>query len=351
MTPRTHAIGCALLSAGLFGASAPFAKMLLGSVSPWLLAAVLYLGSGAGLAIWDLLRSALPGAQATPSLARTDLPWLVAAIVAGGVAGPVLLLFGLSLSDASAAALLLNLEAVFTAAIAWTVFRENVGWRVFAGLLAIVAGGGLLAWEQVPRAGSFAGPLLVAGACLAWGIDNNLTRKVSGGDAVRIAGLKGLAAGAVNLLLALSWDAAMPSGAALAAGALLGFFGYGLSLVLFIVALRELGTARTGAYFSVAPFFGAALSVALLAERPSLAFWSAATLMALGVWLHVSERHAHGHAHEAMDHEHPHVHDAHHTHVHDFPWDSREPHVHPHRHEPLVHDHPHDPDLHHRHRH
>lgn len=342
------AIASALAAAVLFGASTPLAKLLLGEVTPWLLAAILYLGSGLGLAAWLALR---PGTPQPAPIARSDWPWLAAAIGCGGVIGPVLLMYGLSLTDAGSAALLLNLEAVLTAAIAWTAFRENVDRRVFAGMLAIVAGGALLAWEQAPRAGGLAGPLLVAAACLAWAIDNNLTRKVSGGDAVLIASLKGLAAGAVNLALALAAGAALPAPGAAAAAGLLGILGYGVSLVLFIVALRGLGTARTGAYFSVAPFFGAALSLLLLGERPAGPFWIAAALMALGVWLHLSERHEHLHAHEALEHAHEHVHDLHHRHAHDFAWDGREPHVHWHRHEPLVHSHPHFPDLHHRHRH
>lgn len=354
MNSRSRAIGCALASALLFGASTPFAKLLLGAVSPWLLAAVLYLGSGAGLAIWLLARSLrVPRASRAlaPALDRADLPWLAAAVLSGGVAAPVLLMLGLSLTAASTSALLLNLETVFTALIAWTAFRENAGRRVFAGLAAIVAGGALLAWEQVPRGAGLAGPLLVAAACLAWAIDNNLTRKVSGGDAVLIACLKGLVAGAVNLALALALGASLPAPPVLAAAAALGFAGYGVSLVLFIVALRDLGTARTGAYFSVAPFFGAALSLALVAERATAAFWAAAALMALGVWLHVTERHEHPHTHEPMEHSHAHTHDAHHVHAHDFPWDGREPHTHAHRHARLVHTHPHDPDLHHRHPH
>ena len=348
MTPRGYAIACALASAALFGASTPLAKLLLGDVSPWLLAAILYLGSGLGLAAWLAVR---PGAPRLAPLAPSDWPWLAAAIACGGVIGPVLLMYGLSLTDAGSAALLLNLEAALTAAIAWTAFRENVDRRVFLGLLAIVAGGVLLAWEQAPRAGSIAAPLLIAAACLAWALDNNLTRKVSGGDAVFIAALKGLSAGGVNLALAFAAGASLPGPGALAAAGLLGLLGYGVSLVLFILALRGLGTARTGAYFSVAPFFGAALALTLLGERPTEVFWIAAALMAAGVWLHVTERHEHRHAHAALEHSHEHVHDAHHRHAHDFPWHPREPHAHRHQHEPLVHSHPHYPDLHHRHPH
>ena len=345
---RYTGVASALGAAALFGASTPFAKLLLGAVSPLVLAALLYLGSGIGLAAWIALR---PANSQPARFERRDWPWIASAILAGGVAGPVLLMYGLRLTDAASASLLLNLEAVLTAAIAWTVFRENVDRRVFAGMVAIVAGGLVLAAGGAPRAGGPLGAGLVAAACLAWAIDNNLTRRVSGGDAATLACLKGLAAGAVNLALALATGEQLPAAASWLAAGLLGFLGYGVSLALFIVALRHLGTARTGAYFSVAPFFGAALALALLGERPGIEFWAAAALMALGVWLHLAERHEHAHVHEAMEHTHEHVHDAHHQHAHEFAWDGSEPHVHAHRHERLVHSHPHYPDLHHRHGH
>ena len=339
-------IGYALASAALFGASTPLAKLLLGELPPLLLAGLLYLGSGIGLAAWIRLR----GARGI-LLARADWPWLAGAILAGGIAGPALLLYGLARTDAGSASLLLNLEAVLTAAIAWLVFRENVDRRVFLGMAAIVAGGVLLSWDQMPRAGGAAGPLLIAAACLAWAVDNNLTRRVSGGDAATIACLKGLVAGAVNLGLAFAAGASFPSLLSIAAGGALGLAGYGLSLALFIVALRHLGTARTGAYFSVAPFFGATLALLLLNETTSAAFWIAAGLMVLGVWLHLTERHVHAHVHDPIEHAHEHMHDAHHRHTHDVHWDGREPHAHPHRHGRLEHSHPHYPDLHHRHPH
>jgi len=345
---RFTGVASALGAAALFGASTPFAKLLLGEVSPLVLAAILYLGSGIGLAAWVALRPA--GAQAA-RFERRDWPWIASTILAGGVAGPVLLMYGLRLTDAASASLLLNLEAVLTAAIAWTVFRENVDRRVFAGMAAIVAGGLLLSAGTTPRAGGLLGPALVAAACLAWAIDNNLTRHVSGGDAATLACLKGLVAGGVNLAFAVAVGAPLPAPAGWIGAGLLGFVGYGVSLTLFIVALRHLGTARTGAYFSVAPFFGAALALALPGERPGIEFWIAAALMALGVWLHLAERHEHLHAHAPLEHTHEHAHDAHHQHAHDFAWDGREPHVHAHRHERLVHSHPHYPDLHHRHGH
>jgi drug/metabolite transporter (DMT)-like permease len=339
----------ALGAAALFGASTPLAKLLMGSVHPVMLAGLLYAGSGIGLLAYQLLTRSRATVAEVP-LARADLPWLAGAIGAGGVAGPVLLMLGLAATSAASASLLLNLEAVFTALLAWFVFRENFDRRVLAGMACIVAGGVLLSL-QPGVGGTLTGGLLVAAACLAWAVDNNLTRKVSASDAVQIAGLKGFVAGAINTALALAAGAALPPpGIMLAAGAV-GLAGYGVSLALFVVALRHLGTARTGAYFSVAPFFGAALALGLLGEQAAPAFWAAAGLMAAGVWLHLTERHAHAHEHEPMTHAHPHVHDEHHRHAHDFEWDGREPHAHQHAHGRLVHSHPHYPDVHHRHRH
>jgi drug/metabolite transporter (DMT)-like permease len=349
---RRHAIAYALLSAALFGASTPLAKPLAGAMAPLALAGLLYLGSGIGLALWLALRALGPRPPAhSPPLARADWPWLAGAIAAGGIAGPALLMYGLARTDASTASLLLNLEAVFTAALAWSAFRENVDRRVFAGMLAIIAGGVVLSWEQLPQARGIAGPILIAAACLAWALDNNLTRRVSGGDAVVIACLKGIVAGATNVVLAYLIGARLPAPGAIALAGIVGLFGYGVSLVLFIVALRDLGTARTSAYFSVAPFFGAALALLLLGEHAGPAFWAAAALMAIGVWLHLTERHEHGHVHEPLTHAHEHVHDVHHRHAHAHTLDGPEPHTHVHQHERLRHRHPHYPDLHHRHEH
>jgi drug/metabolite transporter (DMT)-like permease len=342
---RKRAIAYALLSAALFGASTPLAKLLVGGVAPLALAGVLYLASGVGLGAWVVLRRKPIG------LAPGGWPWLAGAIAAGGMLGPGLLMYGLRATEASTASLLLNLEVVFTAAFAWVAFRENVDRRVFAGMLAIAAGGVLLSWQQVPRIAGMTGPLFIAGACLAWALDNNLTRRISGGDAVSIAALKGLVAGAVNLGLALAMGSYLPAPGAILLAGLVGLFGYGISLVLFIVALRDLGTARTGAYFSVAPFWGAALALLLLGERTDPAFWGAAGLMALGVWLHLSERHEHEHVHDPVTHSHEHIHDAHHQHAHPGSADGGQPHSHVHEHGRLRHRHPHYPDLHHRHRH
>ena len=351
---RRRGVGLALGAAFLFGASAPFAKLLLADAAPQLLAGLLYLGSGVGLGIvWLRQRHSAEIARETP-LTRRDIPWLAGAIVFGGALGPLLLMIGLTRAPASGASLLLNLEGVFTALLAWFVFRENFDRRIALGMLAIVAGGAALSWEGRLAWGGVAGPLAITGACLCWAIDNNLTQKVSAGDPVQITMLKGLAAGSVNTAIAFLLGASWPAAPRVIAALVLGFLSYGVSLVLFVLALRNLGTARTGAYFSTAPFVGALLSIAIFRERPTTILIVAAVLMGLGVWLHFTERHEHEHHHEMLDHDHAHVHDEHHQHVHapsDPPVTDPTPHTHWHRHSPIVHSHPHYPDIHHRHSH
>jgi drug/metabolite transporter (DMT)-like permease len=218
-------------------------------------------------------------------------------------------------------------------------------------MLTIVAGGSLLSWEGRVSWGTTGGPLAIAAACLCWAVDNNLTQKVSAADPVQIAQLKGLVAGAVNTGLAIWLGAQLPPPLPVTGALLLGFLGYGLSLVCFVLALRQLGTARTGAYFSLAPFIGAALGLILYREQPTWLFLAAAGLMALGLWLHLSERHEHWHEHEFLEHSHAHVHDEHHRHEHSSDDPPGEPHIHLHRHGGLRHAHPHYPDIHHRHPH
>ena len=354
VTNDRRGIGLAIGAAVLFGASAPFAKLLLLNSAPQLLAGLLYLGSGIGLGlVWLRRRSSAEVASERP-LTRRELPWLAGAILFGGVLGPLSLMAGLSRTPASAASLLLNLEGVFTALLAWFVFHENFDRRIALGMLAIVSGGALLSWQGRLEWGGMAGPLAVAAACLCWAIDNNLTQKISGGDPVQITMIKGFVAGSVNAAIAFALGAVLPAGFVIPASLLLGFLSYGVSLVFFVLALRSLGTARTSAYFSTAPFVGAAISLIVFRERPTLVLLASAALMGIGVWLHVSERHEHLHSHESMDHDHPHVHDAHHQHEHsadDPPVTDPKPHTHRHQHEPLVHSHAHYPDIHHRHGH
>jgi drug/metabolite transporter (DMT)-like permease len=344
-------IALALLSAALFGASTPAAKALLGALSPWLLAGLLYLGSGLGLGLALAGRRLLRLGGGEAPLRAPDLPWLAGAVLSGGVAGPVLLMAGLARTTASTAALLLNLEGLATMSLAWVVFRENVDRRLMLGASAILAGALLLSWNGALVGGLQPGALLIAGACVAWGVDNNLTRKISAADPLQIAAIKGGVAGLVNVTIGLVLGAALPPPGAVAWAGLVGLLGYGVSLMCFILALRHLGAARTGAYFSTAPFVGAVLSLAMFGDPVTPWLFAAAALMALGVWLHLTEDHAHRHVHETLEHEHAHAHDAHHRHRHSRGDPPGEPHTHPHRHAPLAHSHPHYPDLHHRHRH
>ncbi|MDH4224984.1 MAG: DMT family transporter [Deltaproteobacteria bacterium] len=335
----------ALGAAVLFGAGTPLAKGLLTGVGPWMLAGLLYLGAGLGLTVYRWARGA-PAVR----LPREDVVWFAGAVLAGGVIGPVLLMFGLTSMDASGASLLLNGEGVFTAVVAWLVFKENVNRRIGLGMAAIVAGAVVLSWPEEARFSGVGPALMVLGACLAWGVDNNLTRRVSLADATWIAGVKGLVAGGVNILLAMRLGAALPPPVYVAGAMGVGLLAYGVSLTLFVVGLRHLGTARTGAYFSAAPFFGAVLALWMGDPVTWPLVW-AGGLMGLGVWLHLTEHHEHPHIHEEMEHDHVHVHDEHHRHSHEVQVAPGLPHRHLHRHEPLTHAHPHFPDAHHRHRH
>ena len=347
------AVVLALLSAALFGVSTPAAKVLLGMIDPTILAGLLYCGAGLGVAVvrrvgW--FASAQTG-RSEAALGRRDVPYLAGAIVAGGVVGPVLLMAGLQRTDASAASLLLTLEGVATALMAWFIFHESFDRRIMLGMACLVGGAIVLSWTGRPELPGFIGPLAIVGACVAWGLDNNLTRKVSLADPLQIVELKGLIAGPANLALGLIAGGQLPGLSAASLAGLVGFVGYGVSLVLFVYALRHLGTARTGAYFSTAPFLGAIAALLLLREPLTVQLLGAGLLMAIGVWLHLTEHHEHEHVHEPMEHSHPHVHDEHHQHEHSADDPPGEPHTHAHRHERLKHKHPHVPDMHHQHRH
>lgn len=338
-------VAAALGAALLFGGGTPFAKLLLHTVNPWLLAGILYLGSGLGVTFYRMVRRTPAG-----KLGPDEWPWLAGSIFAGGVVGPVLLMFGLTGMPASGASLLLNTEGVFTALLAWFVFRENFDRRIAGGIVAIVAGAVVMSWPEDAQFSTLLPALSVVGACLSWGIDNNLTCKVAHVDATRIASIKGFAAGAVNICLAMILGADWPPLPSIMGMLLVGCFSYGISLILFVVGLRHLGTARTGAYFSIAPFFGAVLAIPLLGEAVSSRFVIAGTLMAFGIWLHLTERHEHAHSHDAKDHDHDHAHDDdHHRHEHDETGQAN--HNQRHCHAPLEHIHDHFPDTHHRHNH
>lgn len=342
-----------MLAAVLFGATAPVCKVLLGDAAPLPLAALLYLGSGGGLAAWMLLRR-IAGAGGTKAAGLRGADWLTlgGAVAAGGVAAPILFLVGLSHAEASTASLLLNLEMVFTAVLAWMIFREGFEGRVAWGLAIVLAGCLVLAWPAGGVHAWGAGVLPVAAACLCWGLDNNLTQRLAERDPIQIAALKGLAGGTASAALALGLGASFPAVGPLLAALGVGLCGYGISLVLFVISLGRIGTARTIGVFAAAPFAGAGLSLLIFREAPGASLAVSALVVAIGLVVALGGRHAHEHAHEEVTHAHLHRHDdGHHVH-HGLGEESGEgPHAHPHRHERLLHAHPHYPDTHHRHEH
>lgn len=336
----------ALISAALFGAAAPALKPVAADLNPVLLAGLLYLGSFLGLlAAWAARRETHEEAR----LERRHLPALGGAILAGGVLAPVLLVWGLSGLAASAASLLLSAEAVLTMLLAALLFHEPIARRVWMAAVLVLGAGALLAWTPGLAVPVSIHAIAILGACLLWGLDNNLTGRISLADPYAIAMWKGLVAGSVNTALGFALAPAMPDRSWLVA-LVVGAFGYGASLVLYVRALRHLGTARTSAHFGTAPFFGAAIAIAVLGEPLTWVVVAAFLLAVSGTWLALSERHVHEHDHEALEHEHRHVHDEHHQHGHTGE-DGPEPHSHPHRHGRLRHRHAHFPDAHHRHRH
>jgi drug/metabolite transporter (DMT)-like permease len=350
--PGFRPYALALAAAAFFGASFPLSKLLLENVGPVTLAGLLYLSSGVSLGI---VRVVLRGRSKhrEAGLSKADLPWLVGVILSGGVAGPILLFLGLSRTSAHVSALLANTEMLFTMVLAVALFGDFLIRREVIGAAAILVGATTVAWAGARQAGadSWLGPLLLLGSGLAWGFDNNFSQRISAKDPIQVASVKGMISGAVNLVIAAAtegWPRLSPGLTASASA--VGFFCYGLSIVFFLTALRDLGAARTSALFATAPGLAIALSWTLLGEVPG--GWTAAgtLLMVPGAWLLIRSEHSHVHLHGPMEHSHRHVHDEHHRHEHRGD-EGPEPHSHPHRHEPLVHAHPHVADLHHRHRH
>lgn len=350
-TSSRRGLAAALGAAFFFGVSAPFSKLLLGSTHPLTLAGLLYLGSFAGLSVMSAFRAA-SGRRLSreASLKGRDYLYLLGSILAGGLLAPLFLLYGLSATEASAASLLLNVEGVLTILLATLIFREHVGNRIWAAAAVMLVAGFILTYTSAAdglpvRLGS----VLVLVSALMWAVDNNLTRELSHADPYVTARYKGLAAGATNLAIAFAAGLPLPEGAALGGALLLGALSYGASLVLFIYALRNLGTSRTSTYFGAAPFIGVAVSVAALGEPLTPRIISASVLMLLGIRFIMKEYHEHAHTHDALCHDHRHIHDEHHCHAHDG--DFFEPHSHAHEHESVTHTHAHVPDLHHFHRH
>jgi drug/metabolite transporter (DMT)-like permease len=350
---QTYPIIQALLAAMLFGASAPLAKLLLGEIEPISLAAFLYLGSGIGVLLFKTIhRMGGPDSENEARLKRADWKWLAGCVFAGGVAAPIVLLFSLRSTPAATASLLLNFEGVATTLIAAFVFKEAISRTAVWAILCVTAASILLSLNLSGQWGISLGALGIMGACILWGIDNNLTRNISAKDPLSIVLVKGLGAGSFSLILTLVLGNSLPPLMAVLGAMLLGSISYGASIVLFIHAMRGLGAARTSALFGTAPLAGVILSFALLREIPTAMFFIALPLMIIAAILVAREQHSHRHLHEAVTHEHRHRHDdGHHTHAHPGMVSPSLTHSHIHTHEPLEHEHPHLPDIAHRHAH
>lgn len=342
----------ALAAAFLFGASAPLAKLLLAGIEPTLLAGFLYLGSGIGLLLFRIARKSSGAAKAEAGLSRADIPWLAAAILSGGVAAPVILLFSLRNTPAATASLLLNFECAATTLIAAILFRESIGRRAWGAILCITFAGILLSTDLGGVWGFSFSALGILAACLFWGLDNNFTRNISAKDPLTIVTVKGFVAGLVSLGAGFLLGNPLPRFDVLLGAMLLGFMSYGLSIVLFILAMRGLGAGRTSALFGTAPVAGVILSLVLFRETPDALFLIALPVMIVGAIFLVTEQHGHPHRHEAIVHEHRHTHDdEHHGGHHPNPDELSSSHTHVHLHDAVDHEHPHMPDIHHRHRH
>ncbi len=345
--PRSGALA-GLLAAALFGLSAPLAKLLLVDVQPVTLAGLLYCGAGIAISLAMLFRRDNPEA----SLQRADVGPLLGVVLAGGILAPMLMLVGLDRVRGIVGSLLLNLEGPFTILLAVVVFREHLGRRTALATLLVLVGAGVLKTRPGEVASDATGVICITAACLCWGLDNNLTQRLSLRDPFAVVRVKTLFAGVVNLALGLAIGERIPSLSLVLAAAALGAISYGASVVLDAYALRLLGAAREAAYFATAPFLGAILATVVLQERLTPIDLEAMVAMSGGVVLLLRERHAHAHRHEPLAHEHRHTHgDDHHQHEHSADSPPGEPHVHWHQHDAIEHDHAHTPDAHHRHGH
>ena len=340
-------IAFAILAAMCYGVSAPFSKILLDEIPPTQLAALLYLGAGLGMVLVNLFQR---GEQKEARVTREDLPYTIGMIVLD-IAAPILLMFGLTMTTSANAALLNNFEIVATSLIALFIFKEAIGKRMWIAIACITLASMILSFEDI---GSFSfsfGSLLVLAACLCWGLENNCTRMLSLKNPIQIVILKGLGAGGGALLIVLATTGFVNHALYNVYALLLGFFAFGLSIFFYIKAQRDLGAARTSAYYAIAPFVGAALSFLIFRDSITILFAIALLIMIVGAYLAAFEKHTHFHIHDMVEHDHRHSHESlHHNHQHEEEIEGEE-HNHLHVHTPTTHEHEHTPDTHHSHFH
>ncbi len=333
----------ALLAALFFGASAPISKLLLGDVSPVLMAAFLYLGSGTGISLIKLYQR-LTSNQKEAGIKSPDVIWLAGAIISGGILAPIILMISLKNTPASTASLLLNFEGVGTTLIALFFFRESISRRALAAIFAITLASIFLSTNFQGGFSFSLGALGILLACFLWGVDNNFTRNISAKDPLTIVAWKGLVAGTFSLILGLFLGQQVPALTTIFSILLLGFVSYGLSTMLFIYSMRGLGAARTSALYGTAPLAGVFLSILIFKDPITFLFGIATVLMVAGALMLANEEHAHFHIHMPVVHEHRHTHEEFHAHDED-----EIVHSHEHEHSRTEHEHGHMPDIHHRH--
>ncbi len=340
----------AILAAVLFGISAPLSKLLLNGVDPVMLAALLYLGSGFGLLFAAIIQKFTSPAEKEAPLVRKDIPWLAGAIITGGVAAPIILMLSLKNTPAATASLLLNFEGVATSLIAVIAFKEALGKWIWTAVACITLASVILTWDASGSWGISIGAAGVMLACFFWGMDNNFTRNISAKSPLSIVTVKGISAGTVSLVIALSAGNRFPAPGIILAALALGFLSYGTSIFLFVFAMRSLGAARTSAFFGSAPFVGAIVSLIIFREWPGINLLLSLPFMIAGTILILREDHAHLHRHITIEHDHRHTHDDnHHMHAHNE--NDLTEHTHKHIHTNIEHAHAHSPDIHHRHEH
>ena len=346
-SPLATGVALAAAAAVTFGVTTPIVAFAGRDVGPLSTAALLYAG-----AALTALALATVGRRRDASIRRGDTPRLVAIALAGGAIAPSLLAWGLQRAGATAGALLLNLEAVFTVLLARAFFDESIGGRVGIAVACMMAGGAAITLDSSATGGGFGllGLLAVGGATAAWALDNTWTRPLAERDPFQVILVKGVIGASLTSMVAIARGEPLPPFGHAAILVACGATGYGASLYLYLLAQRRIGAGRTGSVFALAPFIGAALAWALGDQHAGSLAVAAAALFGFGVYLHASERHRHRHTHDPIEHDHMHRHDdGHHLHAHDPPFTGE--HSHPHHHDHLEHDHDHAPDVHHAHSH
>lgn len=343
------AISFATLAAALYAISAPISKLLLKEIPPTLMASFLYLGAGLGMSIVGLIKYRKYKERTEARLTKQELPFTIGMVILD-IAAPIFLMYGLTITTSANASLLNNFEIVATSLIALLIFKESISKRLWGAISLITVSSIILSVEDISSFSFSFGSIFVLLACICWGLENNCTRKLSVKDPLEIVAIKGFGSGIGSLLIALALGERTNNVPYIIAALLLGFFAYGLSIFFYIYAQRDLGAAKTSAYYAIAPFIGVGLSLIIFREIPTFSFVIALVIMIIGTCFASTEKHIHKHGHTIITHEHSHSHDdGHHSHTHDKTNALKHNHIH--THEVYTHSHKHTQDIHHSHAH